>query len=147
VKLAIDRATSEDLASITRDLEEMRDAVRAQDPQGYLAANRKFHLSITDSANNLPLASALRALQSFTNKELLNDVNVRYVVDGMEKSLREHEDILGAICDRDKGGGINAIQTHFTELESYFESKYLGEPEATSLLTRSESAVVTNTVI
>ena len=124
-KLAIERATASDLATITDYLEEMRDTVHAQDAKEYLAANEKFHLAIADSANNLALKNALQALHSFTNKELLDSVNVGYVIEGMEKSLREHEDILRAIRDRDKAAGVAAIQAHFKELESYFESKYL----------------------
>ncbi len=131
VKLAIDRATSEDLVNITRHLEEMRDAVRAEDPQGYLAANETFHLAIADSANNLPLQSALRALHAFTNKELLDNVNVGYVIEGMEKSLREHKNILESIRNGDKPGAAEAINAHFRELESYFETKYLGRLEET----------------
>jgi GntR family transcriptional repressor for pyruvate dehydrogenase complex len=126
VKLAIDRATSEDLAKIARHLGVMRDAVRAKDTQRYLDANERFHLSIAVSANNLPLKSALQALQGFTNKELLDDVNNGYVIESMEKSLREHEDILSAIRNGDEGGGTKAIRAHFKELEDYFKSKYLG---------------------
>ena len=129
VKLAIDRATSEDLTHIACHLGEMRDAFRAKDTQKYLAANERFHLSIANSADNLPLQSALQALHGFTNKELLNDVNIGYVIEGMEKSLREHEDILSAIRDRDKQAGTKAMQVHFRELESYFENKYLAEVE------------------
>jgi len=130
MKLAIERATASDLATITNRLEEMRDTVRAQDAKEYLSANEKFHLAIADSANNLALKNALQALHTFTNKELLDGVNVGYVVEGMEKSLREHEDILRAIRDRDKPAGVAAIQAHFKELENYFESKYLGETES-----------------
>lgn len=126
MKLAIDRATASDLATIIDCLEEMRDTVHAQDAKEYLSANEKFHLAIADSANNLALKNALQALHSFTNKELLDDVNVGYVIEGVEKSLREHEDILRAIRDRDKAAGVAAIQAHFKELESYFESQYLG---------------------
>ncbi len=129
MKLSIERATASDLATITDYLEEMRDTVHAQDVKEYLAANEKFHLAIANSANNLALKNALQALHSFTNKELLDGVNVGYVIEGMEKSLREHEDILRAIRDQDKAAGVAAIQAHFKELESYFESKYLGGAE------------------
>jgi len=130
MKLAIERATASDLATIREWLEEMRDTVHNQDAEQYLAANEKFHLAIADSANNLALKNALQAFHTFTNKELLDGVNVGYVVEGMEKSLREHEDILRAIRDRDKPAGVAAIQAHFKELENYFESKYLGETES-----------------
>jgi len=132
VKLAIDRATSDDLANIASYIEEMRAAVRAEDPQEYLAANERFHLSIADSADNLPLRSALQALHGFTNRELLDEVNIGYVVEGMEKSLREHEDILNAIRNRDEQAGAKAMQVHFRELEGYFENKYLAEANAKS---------------
>lgn len=125
IKLAIERASASDDATITDHLEEMRDTVHVQDVKEYLAANAKFHMAIANSANNLPLKSALQALHSFTNKELLEDVNVGYVIEGMEKSLREHEDILRAILDRDKTAGVAAVQAHFEELENYFESEYL----------------------
>ena len=129
IKLAIERATPSDDAKITDYLEEMRDTVATQDVKEYLAANEKFHLAIANSANNLALKNALEALHGFTNKELLDDVNVGYVIEGMGKSLREHEDILRAIRDQDKAAGVAAIQAHFKELESYFESKYLGGVE------------------
>jgi len=125
IKLAIKRATSKGLDIITDHLATMRDAVRTQDTKGYLAANERFHLAIADSAQNLPLRNALGALHNFTNKELLDDVNRAYVVAGMEKSLKEHEDILEAICNGDEEAGIKSIEAHFRELESYFESKYL----------------------
>jgi len=129
IKLAIERATASDLSTITDYQEEMRDSAHSQDVKEYLAANEKFHLAIADSANNLALKNALEALHGFTNKELLDDVNVGYVIEGMGKSLREHEDILRAIRDQDKAAGVAAIQAHFKELESYFESKYLGGVE------------------
>ena len=132
VKLSIDRATASDLATITGCLEEMRDTVDAQDAKEYLSANERFHLAIADSANNLALRNALQALHTFTNKELLDDVNVGYVIESMEKSLREHDDILNAIIDRDKSAGVAAIRAHFKELESYLESKYLQELKTSS---------------
>ena len=129
MKLAIDRMTASDLATIREWLEETRDTVHNQDVKGCLSANKQFHLAIADSANNLTLRNALQALHTFANKELLDGVNVGYVIEDMEKSLREHDDILRAILDRDKPAGVAAIEAHFKELESYFESKYLGETE------------------
>jgi len=129
IRLAIERATPTDLKKITDHLEEMTTAVSARDQQEYLAANEKFHLSIANSADNLPLRNALQALYSFTNKKLLDNVNTGYVIEGMEKSLREHEDILESIRNGDESGAAEAINAHFRELESYFETKYLGRLE------------------
>lgn len=131
IRLAIERATPADLNEIADHLEEMRRAVSARDQQQYLAANEKFHLSIADSADNLPLRNALQALYSYTNKELLDHVNTGYVIAGMEKSLREHEHILESIRNADKPGAAEAINAHFRELERYLETKYLGRLEET----------------
>jgi len=131
IKLAIERATPIDLKQITKHLEEMRVAVSARNQREYLAANESFHLSIANSADNLPLRNALQALYNFTNQELLDNVNTGYVVEGMEKSLREHTRILDSIRNGDKSGATKAINAHFRELESYFETKYLGRLEET----------------
>ncbi len=124
-KLAINRASLGEIAKISHYLEDMRSAVNARDINRYLDANKSFHLAIAAGADNLPLRNAAEVLQDYTEKQMLNEVNKAYVVDGMEKSLREHEDILDAIRNRDEGAGAKAIQAHFKELEDYFESKYL----------------------
>jgi len=126
IKLAINRATPEDIAKISYHLEEMRAAVSVRDINRYLDANKAFHLAIAAGADNLPLRNAVEVLQDYTDKQILNDVNKAYVVDGMEKSLQEHEDILNAIRNGDNVAGTKAIKAHFKELEDYFESKYLG---------------------
>lgn len=124
-KLAIDRATPRSIKNVSNELKRMRKAVRNNDVEGYLAANEAFHLAIAECADNPPLKDALRALQSFTNRELLDDVNIGYVIEGMEKTLQEHEDILTAIRTGDVDTVEKAIKAHFSELEEYFENKYL----------------------
>jgi DNA-binding GntR family transcriptional regulator len=126
IKLAISRASPEDIAEVSHRLEDMRAAVGMRDINRYLHANKEFHLAIAAGADNLPLRNAAEVLQDYTDKQILNDVNKAYVVDGMDKSLREHEDILDAIRSRDPGAGTKAIQAHFKELEEYFKDKYLG---------------------
>lgn len=125
VKLAIDRASPKDLNKIEGILEEMRKATYAKDSVGYLDANKDFHLAIGRAADNLPLKNALRSLMEITTQQLLEEVNLGYVLESIEKSFKEHEDIFNAIRDQDKEAGTKAMKIHFEELERYLGSRYL----------------------
>jgi len=61
-----------------------------------------------------------------TTQQLLEEVNLNlgYVLESIEKSFKEHEDIFNGIRGRDEKAGAEAIGMHFEELERYFGSIY-----------------------
>lgn len=124
VKLAIDRASTQAIDKIEVIVVEMRKATHAKDSVGYLNANRDFHLAIAGAADNPPLRNALCALMEITTQQLLEGVNLGYVLESIEKSLKEHRDILDAIKDRDKEAGTKTMKIHFEELEKYLKGRY-----------------------
>ncbi len=124
VKLAIDRASPQAIDKIEVILGRMREATRAKDSVEYLSANRDFHVAIAEAADNPPLRNALCALMEIITQQLLEKVNLGYVLESIEKSLNEHRDILGAIKDQDKEAGAKTMKVHFEELEKYLKRRY-----------------------
>jgi len=129
VRLAIERITSESLSNIHYILEKMSQAKQSGDSIGYLEANKDFHLAIAEAAKNVPLKNALRALMEITTQQLLEEVNLGYVIESIEKSFREHEDIFNAIQKQDKKAAISIINIHFEVLEKYFKKQYFKKEE------------------
>ena len=124
IRLAIDRINSNKVKTIHDILEKMREKTQKEDSVGYLKVNRDFHLAIANAADNVPLKNAFCALMEITTQQLLEKVNLGYVLESIKKSFQEHEDIYNAIKEQDKKAGIAAVETHFGELENYFGSKY-----------------------
>jgi len=123
VKLAISRASSKELNKINNILEQMREATYAKDTVGYLSSNTQFHLAIAEAADNLALQEALNALMGITTQQLLEDVNIGYVLESIDKSFKEHQAIFNAIKMCIEEAGAQAIRVHFEELEKYFRNE------------------------
>lgn len=109
-KLAINRATPKDLDAIESLLDEMRKPIHAEDSAGYLSANTKFHLAIATAANNLPLKNALRALMEIATQQLLEEINLGYVLESIEKFS-------------DEEAGTNAIENQLYGIGEVFNMR------------------------
>ena len=125
IRLAIDRINPDKLDKIHNILEVMRKKTQKEDSVGYLDANKDFHLAIANAADNLPLKNALCALMEITTQQLLEEVNLGYVLESIDKSFEKHEDIYNAIKKQNKRAAVEMIRIHFEELERYFREKYL----------------------
>jgi len=123
LRLAIRRASTGAIERIEKEIEDMQRAVLSEDTFQYLAANDRFHRAIADSAENGPLAQALSSLMRFTNAGLLDETNRGYAFENLEKSLEEHVRICDAIRAKDLETGIEAVTTHFDELEAYLQRR------------------------
>jgi GntR family transcriptional repressor for pyruvate dehydrogenase complex len=124
IRLAIERINPEKLENIRDVINDMHERTKAKDSIGYLVANNRFHMAVAEAADNIPLKNALSALMKITTEQLSERINIGYVLESIEKSLHEHEDIYSALEKQDEQAAVKAIRIHFEELEGYFRKRY-----------------------
>jgi DNA-binding GntR family transcriptional regulator len=110
-RLCAGRATNEVVALIDEVMLAMGGAVRNGDADGYIATDERLHELIMQGAGNAPLADYYRLLVQQLHRGLLSSIVTRR--EGrMERSLAEHEAIVGAIRARDAQAAEAAMRAH-----------------------------------
>jgi DNA-binding GntR family transcriptional regulator len=110
-RLCAGRATNEVVALIDEVMLAMGGAARDSDADGYIATDERLHELIMQGAGNAPLADYYRLLVQQLHRGLLSSIVTRR--EGrMERSLAEHETIVGAIRARDAQAAEAAMRTH-----------------------------------
>jgi DNA-binding GntR family transcriptional regulator len=89
---------------------EMEACLRRKDARAYIEKNLQFHLTILHATGNRWLIRILENLHLHTNRFILNAL---YIPQRMEKSSREHFEILSKLKKGDGKGVEQAIARHF----------------------------------
>jgi len=110
IRLAIERATEEDIARLQGILEELEDALERGDLEAYFPANRRFHL---DSL----LHRLLEQLMSYENTQLWREAIQRHLSskEHLQGYLGRHRRLLEAVRARDVDRAVQEMRDHFTQ--------------------------------
>ncbi|MGF1731309.1 GntR family transcriptional regulator [Photobacterium kasasachensis] len=113
-ELAVDNATSEQIASLRQLVEEEHQAFEQGDIGRGIRLSGEFHIQLGDMANNSPLLSFQRSIVSQTSLIIsLYEVGTR-----SQCSFDEHNDLLDAIESGDKAKAISLMKTHLEHIKS-----------------------------
>ncbi|AZW33037.1 FadR family transcriptional regulator [Bordetella bronchiseptica] len=108
--LAAQRVTREQLAR----LREITRAMRAArlDSGAFLAADEAFHLTLAEAAHNNTLQHMVQALRGPMRRIMANR-NLQQLKESgnLDSAIKDHEDIVAALAQRDKRKGLKALRT------------------------------------
>jgi DNA-binding GntR family transcriptional regulator len=116
VELAVERATSQELAGMRELLQTAGPLIHARDRERLMNLDRAFHHRISQAARNPVLSDTLATLHErslrFWFISLGDDLQLRRVDE-------EHREILDAMARRDRAGSIEAMRAH---IESFLKN-------------------------
>jgi DNA-binding GntR family transcriptional regulator len=110
---AASRITAEDLSALRNLIAEMRKHVEAGDSIGYSELNATFHQRIWSAADH-PTASHL--LGSLKSQGIRFQYQTALRPGRAQRSLREHEQIFGALKAHDEDGAETEMRQHLAEV-------------------------------
>jgi DNA-binding GntR family transcriptional regulator len=110
---AASRVTAEDLSALRKVIAEMRRHVEAGDSIGYSELNATFHQRIWSAADH-PTASHL--LGSLKSQGIRFQYQTALRPGRAQRSLREHEQIFGALKAHDEDGAEAEMRRHLAEV-------------------------------
>ena len=119
-KLAVKKATEEDIRSIERCLSQMKEAIGKREQDEYLTANNNFHLAIAEAGKNTFLKKALVPLLEITTHQLVAKISKEYIAVHAADIVNKHQDILNAIKEHDRDAMIELTPSHFVASEGIF---------------------------
>lgn len=108
-------AGPENIAHLRGVADEIEEAARAGDVVGFLEADRRFHLGLLDMCGNRRLVATVVAMRDQTRLYGLEALAARGVLD---RSAREHHDILEAVARGDMDGLERLIRHHLRHTRS-----------------------------
>jgi DNA-binding GntR family transcriptional regulator len=108
-RLATERLDQPDLAAIEEAHAVCQMAARGQDAAAYYSVNRKFHHAIHCAAKNLVLLEEIQALDKRLSPYRRF---ITFRVGRTQTALREHDEILRAIQQRDPGRAGISMRDH-----------------------------------
>lgn len=111
-ELAAVRATDEDIASITALHEQMRGHYQRKELEPYFALNQRIHEAIIGCAQNSELSSVHERL-SWRIRRIRLIANLSQP--RWDQAMREHEDILAALRQRDGARLGKLLKEHLKE--------------------------------
>jgi len=117
IRLAIERATEEDIARLQGILEELEDALERGDLEAYFLANRRFHLALASATQNSLLYQLLEQLMSYENTQLWREAIQRHLSskEHLQGYLGRHRRLLEAVRARDVDRAVQEMRDHFTQ--------------------------------
>ena len=119
-KLAVKKATDEDIANIERCLADIEEAVKKGDSDEYLVANNDFHLAVAVAGKNTFLKKAFVPLLEITTHQLAKEATGAYIAAHADDLVRKHQDIVNAIKNRDSNVIVEIMRSHFAASERVF---------------------------
>ncbi|MBC7098583.1 FadR family transcriptional regulator [Candidatus Bipolaricaulota bacterium] len=117
IRLAIERATEEDIARLEGILEELGDVLERGDLEAYFPVNRRFHLALASATQNSLLHRLLEQLMNYENTKLWREAIQRYLSskEHLKGYLERHRRILEAVRARDVDRAVQEMRDHFTQ--------------------------------
>ena len=101
---------------------EMEACFKTRDAGAYVALNDKFHSFVSHSCGNEWLIKILDQLSSQVNRFIVKSL---HVPGRMEKSVREHREIVGRVMEGDSAGVERAISTHFKKASEDLKREFI----------------------
>ncbi len=109
IKLALPNLVSEDLDELGRLQTEMREHAAAGDADAFFAANRAFHALFVERSRNDYLKAIYYPLLDQMRRHLSSSLGLR---GGLERSIEEHQAILGAVRAGDVDEAARLLREH-----------------------------------
>lgn len=126
-RLAADRLTDEQLASLARHLERMRTSV--DDLKKFVKADLAFHHELASSADNSVLLDLLQIVRSllriWVDRAVQDEANARIALD-------EHEAVFRALSAHDGDAAASAMATHMATASARLAAAQAGDTEGTT---------------
>ena len=123
-RILAETVTRSQMADLTEMVERMEKEARLRNVEAFYAINSAFHQAIFDFADNL----RLREMYAAINKELyLFRWRAMLVSPDLEKSNREHQEILKALAERDAARTAMMMERHAISVKNRIVASGLGE--------------------
>lgn len=126
-RLAVDRITEKQLATMSEAYAAMEAAVDSEDADAYVEADLLFHGTLLAAANNVYLMSLRDAITRILHHSFTMS---RRVDDAERLSLPLHYDLLAGLKRRDPVGAGNAIERLISRAEQNLEQWLLNTERA-----------------
>ncbi len=111
-RLAVERATEEQLAALEAMMPQFEEAARRADPQTWLQLDQRFHEMIYDASHNVFLVDVLKRLYAL-------DMRIWYQVlnrmTDLPRVVESHRVIVQALVAGDARGAERALTRHIQE--------------------------------
>jgi DNA-binding GntR family transcriptional regulator len=123
-RILAETVTRSQMADLTEMVERMEKEARLRNVEAFYAINSAFHQAIFDFADN----QRLREMYAAINKELyLFRWRAMLVSPDLEKSNREHQEILKALAERDAARTAMMMERHAISVKNRIVASGLGE--------------------
>jgi GntR family transcriptional repressor for pyruvate dehydrogenase complex len=126
-RLAADRSTDDQLASLARHLERMRTSV--DDLKKFVKADLAFHHQLASSADNSVLLDLLQIVRSllriWVDRAVQDEANAR-------TALEEHEAVFRALSVHDSDAAASAMATHMATASARLAAAHAGDNTGTA---------------
>jgi DNA-binding GntR family transcriptional regulator len=109
IKLALPNLTPADLDELGRLQQEMRRHAAADDTDAFFAANRAFHALFVERSRNDYLKGIYYPLLDQMRRHISSSLGLR---GGLERSIDEHQAILGAVRAGDADEAARLLREH-----------------------------------
>jgi GntR family transcriptional regulator, transcriptional repressor for pyruvate dehydrogenase complex len=120
VRMAVRTATEKAIQRIRYYVDEMYDVLQREDWRQYLKASKNFHFAIAQAADNALLEEVILPIITFTENYMLQRVSPDRLIERFKASLKEHEEIVNAIAERDQEKAVRLITNHFDKASAYY---------------------------
>lgn len=114
-------ASAEDVAALTRLMEEMDQAAGLGDRRAFLEADAKFH---TEIARRAHFSLAAEMLENISDKIRIVGLDALFREDGMRIVLAEHQAILDAIRVHNDAAASEAMKVHLDMTRQRLEQSW-----------------------
>ncbi|MBE0533438.1 MAG: FCD domain-containing protein [Rhodospirillales bacterium] len=122
-RILAETVTRGQMADLTEMVERMEKEARLRNVEAFYAINSEFHQAIFDFADN----QRLREMYAAINKELyLFRWRAMLVSPDLEKSNREHQEILKALAERDAACTAMMMERHAISVKNRIVASGLG---------------------
>jgi DNA-binding GntR family transcriptional regulator len=120
VEQAVPLLTPEDISELEGIHNQMREKLADPDHKEYTELDRAFHRSIAKGSGNKRLIALIESIWRSFPPGLAHSIPGR-----IERSVKEHAEIVNAICDRDAAKASklcrDQIEAVYNEISPYFE--------------------------
>ncbi|MBP1932199.1 FadR/GntR family transcriptional regulator [Ammoniphilus resinae] len=122
VTLAVERATEDDLTEMQETIDWMREHMADLDVDEFVLKGLHFHRLLARSINNEVLQSIAESLFQMDHHPLWGFLNKKALVsmEAKQHQIKEHEEILAAIRNKDQIQASKAMQHHISHLQDLF---------------------------
>jgi len=118
VRLAVERATEEEIAELKNNLKGLEDN---HDEEYNTRADALFHLNIAKASHNIFFIQLMEVLLA-----MLKEIRAKTLSMSRErkKIIEEHQVIVKSMEERDKAAAVAAIETHIKNIKAIVQKKF-----------------------